>query len=388
VRPAFVALAVVDALLLVSASVAVVRLRGDLAVRVRSQPWPARVTPTGPWSATLAGSGPRFTMTRVAGAIPDALDDVTVELPDPGIFDPHNLTLPDGTTWVPAGAFRLEAAGPLAFTSLQARDGAVDVGVDSLEAVLGPAQGPVTAVGTFTGPGGRRVDRLPLPASTRMGVECGRPSCPEPFSVHAPAVSLPARPGLAIRAQAGAVSGEVAVAGTARAEALGRTWDGLVGALEGTDLDGTATWDGQRWSVSARAGGARQVWMDVWPVADTTLSATSAFDPGMHSCFRDCSVRLRWFNSGFATSALLEAEGVGPGSGSVRFGLTPTQGHDAGLGVRRGGSRKHLGDGGDISPLDSPMSGDDRGLTTRPGSDVTLVLRGNFPDVRVKLAIP
>jgi len=190
VRPSFVALAVVDVLLLVSASVVGVRLSGDLAVRVRSRPWPARVTPTGPWSATLDGSGPRFTMTRVAGAIPDALDDVTVRLPDNGIFDPLNLTLPDGATWRPDGGFHLETTGPLAFTSVRARGGTLDVDVESLQAVLGRAEGPITAVGAFTGPDGQRVERLPLPATTRVGKDCGRPTCSDPFPKSVPEVSL------------------------------------------------------------------------------------------------------------------------------------------------------------------------------------------------------
>jgi hypothetical protein len=385
VRPSFVALAVVDVLLLTAASVSALTI-DPLVYRVRSRPWPARVTPTGPWSATMTGSGARFTMTRVNGAIPDALDDVTVRLPDNGIFDPLNLTLPDGTTWRPKGGFRLETTGPLEFTSVRARGGTLDLDVESLQGLLGRAEGPITAVGTFAGPAGQQVDRLPLPATTRVGEDCGRPTCGDPFPKSQPEVSLPAARGLAVRASAGTISGEVAVAGTARAEALGRTWDGLVGALEGTGLDGTATWDGQRWSVEAHATGARQVWMDVWPVADTTISASSGYDAGTHSCFRDCRVRLRWSNTGFATSAILEAEGVGSGSGSVRFGLTPTSGHDAGLGVRRGGVRKHLADGGDIGPSDSPKSGDDRGLTTLPGSNVTLILRGNFPEVSVRLA--
>jgi hypothetical protein len=176
------------------------------------------------------------------------------------------------------------------------------------------------------------------------------------------------------------------VAGTARAEALGRSWDGLVGAVEGRETKGTATWDGRAWSVSASAGTAHQVWMDVWPVATTTLSATSAYDPGPHSCFWNCGVRFRWANTGWATSHILEAEGSGSGSRSVRFGLIGSYGHDAGLGVRRGGEKKNLGNGDAIWSTMEPGEKDDRGLRTEPGSSVVVVLRGNFPEVRVPLA--
>lgn len=379
-----VALAVVDALLLAGASVSAFAI-DPLVSRVKAQPWPARVRPTEPWSATLAGSGARFTMTSVAGTIPDALDDATFRLPA-GDGDRLNLTFPDGTRWYPEGGFRLEATGPLSFTSGRARDGAVELSTESLQAVLGPAQGPVTAVGTFTGSTGQRVDRLPLPPTARIGEDCLGPPCADPKL--GPAASLRAHPGLAVRMQSRAQPGEVAVAGTAQAKALGRTWGGLVGAVEGTELTGTATWDGRAWTVAATAGAARQVWMDVWPVADTNVSATSDYDPGNHACFRDCSVRLRWTNTGWATSQILEAEGVGSGSRSVRFGLTGTTGHDAGLGVHRGGHRKNLADGGDVNPSLQPRAKADRGLTTKPGSQVVLTLRGNFPEVSVPLAIP
>jgi hypothetical protein len=361
VRPSVVALAVADLLLLVSASVSALMIE-PFEARVTARPWPARVRPTAPWSATLAGAGPRFTMTSVAGTIPDALDDATFRLPK-GSGDPFNLTLPDGTTWHPKGDFRLEAAGPLAFTSGRARGDALELGVDSLPAVLGLANGPVTAVGNFTSPSGQRVERLPLPPTARIGRECGRPPCSDPEV--GPISSLRASDGMTLRALPGPGAGEVAVAGTARSEALGRSWDGLVGAVEGAGLEGTATWDGRRWSVSARAAAARQVWIDVWPVADTMVSATSDYRRRANdACFRDCSVRLRWANNGFATSQIVEAEGIGPGSGSVRFGLTGSVGHDAGLGIHRGGQRRHLGGGGDIVPTLEPLKIEERGLTT------------------------
>ena len=383
-----VALAVADVLLLVAASVGAVAVgRGDPFVgRVAAQPWPGRVTPTGPWSASLEGAGPRFTMTAMAGAIPDALPEATFRLPERTAITSRttNLTLPDGTIWHPKGAFRLEAAGPLAFTSVRARGDVVDVGVVSLPSVLSGATGPVTAVGTFVGPDGQRTDRLALPPSTYVGEDCGYANCSAPKDP--PLVSLTRQPGASIKARAGTAPGEAAVAGSARASALDRSWDGLVGAVEGTELTASATWDGQTWSLSASTTAARQVWMDVWPVADTTLSASSEFNPGRDNCFRDCPVRVRWTNSGWATSQIMEAEGVGSGSGSVGFGLIPSAGHDAGLGVERGGTKRHLGGGGDISSTQQPRQKVDRGLTTRSGTEVVLVLRGNFPEVRVQLA--
>ena len=383
-RPSVVVLIVVDVALLIAASVSA-RSIDPMVSRVEARPWPARVSPTGPWSATLEGSGRRFTMTTMTGAIPDALDDATFRLPEER-GDPLNLTLPDGTIWHPKGEFRLEAAGPLAFTSVRARGSGLDLGVGSLEGVLAAAEGPVTAVGTFAGPVGQRVDRLPVPPTTRIGEDCGRPNCSDPFPRADPVVTLRAAPGAAVRAKTAAVSGEVAVVGTARAAALGRSWDGLVGAVEGTGLEATATWDGRAWSVSANAAAASQVWIDVWPVVDTTVTASSELDVGQHSCFRDCSVRLRWANTGWATSQILEAEGLGSGSTSVRFGLTGSMGHDAGLGVSRG-TRKNLAGGGPIASSLQPREADDRGLTTKPGSAVIIVLRGNFPEVQVPLAV-
>lgn len=245
-----VALAVADVLLLVAASAGALAVRSDggdpFTRRVVAQPWPARVTPTGPWSASLEGSGPRFTMTAMAGAIPDALPEASFRLPARTAVTSRttNLTPPDGSVWHPKGAFRLDAAGPLAFTSVQARGDVVDVGVDSLQSVLAPA-GAAGVDGRLAG--GR------LHALGRLGVQ-----------------------------------------------------------------------------------------------------------PRRDNCFRACPVRIRWTNTGWATSQIMEAEGIGPG---------------------------HLGGGDDISSTQQPRGTVDRGLSTKSGTQVVLVLRGNFPEVRVPLAI-
>jgi hypothetical protein len=202
-----------------------------------------------------------------------------------------------------------------------------------------------------------------------------------------PDVSFGAAPGTVLRARTGAEAGEVAVAGEAVGEALGRRWEGRVGAVEGTGLAAEATWDGGLWSVTGEARVARQLWMDVWPVADTSLTASSGVDAGDHNCIGDCSVRVRWTNTGFATSQIYEAEGVGDGR-SVGFSLNKSAGHDAGLGVTRGDRTTNLGGGGDVDSNQAPGEKVDRGLRYTPGTDVTLVLRGNFPDVRIHLAIP
>jgi hypothetical protein len=126
----------------------------------------------------------------------------------------------------------------------------------------------------------------------------------------------------------------------------------------------------------------------VWPVADTTLEGTSNVSGGDHNCLRDCVVRIRWANVGFATSQVFEAEGLGQAGPTVGFDLNKTVGHDAGLGVRRGDQKINLGGGGDVDSNQAPGDKVDRGLTYTPGTDVTIVLRGNFPDLTVRLAIP
>ncbi len=359
--------------------------------RVRARPAPAQVTPTGPWSATLAGSGPRFMMYGVTGgAIPGALAEATFALPGPDknrpFRGPLNLTLPDGSTWRPEGTFRLEGAGPLAFTSVRARDGVLDVGVKSLQDVLAPASGPVTAVGPSSPPTGGGPTGWPCPPTTRVGEDCGRPSCSDPDV--APLVTLAVAPGFAISGQTGPWAGEVSVAGTARAEALGRSWEGLVGAVEGreTQGDGDVGRPGvvgvgqcrhRPSGLDRRVAGGRPP--PSRPPRPTTRAPTPA--SGTAACGSAGPTR------GWATAHILEAEGFGSGSRSVRFGLIRSYGHDAGLGVRRGGKKKNLGNGDAIWSTMEPAGKDDRGLTTEPGSSVVVVLRGNFPEVRVPLAV-
>lgn len=369
--------------------------RNATAALVQPRPWPARVTPTAAWTARLDGAGSRVTLTGVAGVVPGGLGQVSLKLataePRPGASTPAdqntvNLTLPDGSKWYPKGAFRLDASGDLPFTSAAAVNGAVTLTVASLAAVLGRAPDPVNAVGTFVAADGRLVDRLGLPRATRVGQDCPSPPCGPTNDV--PAVTLTAGPDTVLRASTTTRSGEAAVAGAARAQALGRRWDGLVGAVEGTDLDATATWDGRTWTLTAAVRGAHQVWVDVWPVADTTLTATSTVNDNLHNCLRNCDLRLRWANTGWATSQIYEAEAVGTGGRSIGFSLNKSLGHDAGLGVRRGDREINLGGGGDVDSNQAPGEKVDRGLSYTPGSDVTMVLRGNFPDARVHLAVP
>jgi hypothetical protein len=363
---------------------------------VLARPWPARVTPTAAWTAALDGVGGRVTLSAVSGVVPGGMSLASLKLastdPRPGATTPPpsdnvHLALPDGSRWYPLDAFRLDAAADLPFTSAAARDGTVTVSVASWAAMLAAAPDPVTAVGTFVTVDGRRVDRLTLPRATKVVHDCppSTPSCP--ISVDAPAVTLAAHAGTVLRASTTSASGEAAVAGSARAQALGRRWDSLVGAVEGTDLTSTATWDGRTWTLTASVRGARQVWVDVWPVADTTLAATSGINSHVHNCLRNCDLRVRWVNTGFATSQIYEAEGIGPGA-SIGFDLNKSLGHDAGLGIGRGDRKINLGGGGDVDSNQPPGEKVDRGLSYTPGDDVTLVLRGNFPDTRVHLAIP
>ncbi len=161
----------------------------------------------------------------------------------------------------------------------------------------------------------------------------------------------------------------------------------MVGHYRGLRPKATATWGEQGWTVTASARSARQVWIDVWPVVGTPLEATSGYDGGPHSCTRVCSVRLRYRNVGYATAQIFEAEALG-GSNAVVFGIKQTGTHDAGLDVHRGGRGINLRSGRGVDSHVPPGDYHDRGLTFTPGVPVDLVLRGNFPEVRVALAIP
>ncbi|HEX3623529.1 MAG TPA: hypothetical protein VHT97_14540, partial [Acidimicrobiales bacterium] len=313
------------------------------ATQVQARPWPARVAPAGVWTASLEGAGTRITLSTVAGVVPGGLGLASLKLAstDPrgtgGASPPADnvdLTLPDGSKWYPVDPFRLDASGDLPFSSATAVSGAVTLVVPSLAAVLANAPDPVTAVGTFVAADGRSVDRLALPRATKVGRDCARPPCQAGSDV--PAVSLAAAPGTVLKATTGAGSGEAAVAGTARAQALGRRWDSLVGAVEGTDLAAQATWGGRVWTLTATTRGARQLWVDAWPVADTALTGSSAINNGVHNCLLNCDLRVRWANTGWATSQIYEAEAEGPTGHTIGFDLNKSLGHDAGLGVRRG----------------------------------------------------
>ena len=252
---------------------------------------------------------------------------------------------------------------------------------------LGQAGDQVTAVGSFTAPDGRKVDRLVLPKGTRVGEDCGHePPCPAATDVPAVTVEIPR--GTIIAAGTGVEVGEAAVAGTVHVEALDHAWDGLVGALEGVTVSATAVFGVDGWTLESQAGNALQAWVDVWPVADTVLVGSSGVDGGGHNCLRNCTVRVRWRNEGWASAQILEAEGVGSGGPTVGFDLNKTLGHDAGLGVRRGDQKINLGGGGDVDSNQAPGEKVDRGLSHTPGVDVTLVLRGNFPDLPIDLDIP
>jgi hypothetical protein len=369
--------------------------------RVLARPWPERVTPTGPWTATLRGTGPLLTLTSMPGAIPGGLAHASFELgpPTSAVTAPTsavppttvpsglNLTLPDGARWYPSGRFQIESTADLPFVSLAARAQQAQVSVGSLEAALSGAGDSVTAIGRFSAPDGRMVDRLVLPKGTAVGEDCGHePPCPVP--VNPPVVTVDVPRGTIIPAATGAERGEAAVGGEARIEALDHTWDGVVAAIEGSDLSATAVFGIDGWTLESRAGNALQAWVDVWPVADTVLVGSSGVDGGSHNCLRDCTVRVRWRNEGWASSQVLEAEGVGPGGPTVGFDLNKTLGHDAGLGVRRGDQKVNLGGGGDIDSNLAPGEKVDRGVSHTPGVDVTLVLRGNFPDLPIDLDIP
>jgi hypothetical protein len=262
------------------------------------------------------------------------------------------------------------------------------------------------ARGRFVQRTGHEATSVHLPPGTRLSADCAGRSpaevptpCPgttAPATAGPVAVSIEARPGLELHVDgsgsatsAGNGEGgvEIEVAGRVRAKALGREWEGLVGSLEADDLKATVTRAGDGWTVKASARSARQVWIDVWPVVATTLEVRSGYDGGPHSCTGDCSVRLRYRNVGYATAQIFEAEAVG-GSNAVALGIKQTGTHDAGLDVHRGGYEINLRSGRGVDSHVPPGDSHDRGLTFTPGVPVDLILRGNFLEVRVPLAIP
>ena len=211
---------------------------------------------------------------------------------------------------------------------------------------------------------------------TRVGEDCGHePPCPAATDVPDVTVEIPR--GTIIAAGTGVEVGEAAVAGTAHVEALDHTWDGLVGALEGVTVSATAVFGIDGWTLESQADNALQAWVDVWPVADTVLVGSSAIDGGGHNCLRDCTVRVRWRNEGWAARSWRPR---GWDQAGRRWGSTSAgPGHDAGLGVRRGDQEINLGGGGDVDSHQIPGEKVDLGVSHTPGVDVTLVLRGTSP---------
>ena len=315
---------------------------------VQARPWPARAKAGGTWKAHLEGSGP---LLRIWAP-------TTVHGPAPA-----TLTSSDGAVWNVA-----ELRTPLRFERLTAVNGAMVNGA--------VPYGGLTLQGRFVAPDGGEVAQLTLSPSAILSV---------------PATRLVTDAAIARGVYGYQDNGlSVEVAGSIEASGLGKSWSGLVGSIEADSLKVTATWheDGAGWAVVADAASARQLWVDGWPVVDTVLQATSGYDGGPHSCHADCSVRLRYGNGGAATAQIMEVEAVGTLPYAVDLGINATNNHDAGLGVRRGGVVVGFGRG---RPIDSHLPpGDrfDRGLTHTPGASVTLIIRGNFPEVRVTLAIP
>jgi hypothetical protein len=368
--------------------------RSASAQEVARRTWPARVAATGPWSSTLGGLGDRIEVTApgtILGGINGA--SVTFQTTDPRKETPPRnqlLLLPDGARWYPLGRIRLEGLGPVAFAALTADGSRLAVRAPSFEVIAEAAKGGAVGRGTFVQPDGREVDRLAFPVGTRVVTPCqaqpGQPPC-SPEAPPALSLEVVAGRGLSLRA---AGDGEAAVAGSARATALGRTWEGLVAAIEARELEVAATYDVDRWTLTAVGAGARQVWVDVWPVIDTVLKASSdRRSPGFFDALRGdtYAVGIQWTNVGFATSQIFEAEGVGPGAGSVGFDLNKTLGHDAGLNVTRGDRVVNMRGGGDIDSNLAPGQSVSRGLSVGAGATPTIILRGNFPEVRVTLAV-
>lgn len=395
--------------LLLAASVALATGVGS----VRRRPWPPRVAATRPWVATMRGEGDRLTLTVggvVEGGLGHAVVDVTRTFPRlPPLLgsniEGRQLQLPDGSRWRPTKPFRLEGSGDVPFgaerplpaiqtdeapfVALRGHGSSVAVEAPSLEAVLATARSGVVAVGAFTGGDGKTVDRLNLPPSTLLVGLCPRSTALDPpggclpTSLEAVAVTITVVDGLTIRASG---EGEAAVAGTATAEALGQSWKGQVGAVEATGLAVRAVRGGGRWKVTVNGQGARQLWIDVWPVVDTVLQASSS--PAAAALFGSLSplsTRIQVRNVGFATSQIYAAEGTGDDAKEARFDLNKSLGHDAGLGVRRGDKIKGLSGGGDVDSNLPPQGTFEEKLTALTGGDATITLRGNFPDLSVRL---
>ncbi len=109
------------------------------------------------------------------------------------------------------------------------------------------------------------------------------------------------------------------------------------------------------------------------------------FDAG---CVSPRAIDIRWKNVGHATLQILAAEGIGSGAPGVGFRLTPTREHDAGLGVGRPAEVLNLRKGVSIEAALAPGRSVDCGLSFQPGTEATIVLRGNFPSVSVPLPVP
>lgn len=377
------------------------------AADVVGRPAPERVTARSRWGATLEARAERLRIYAPVVAV-DGVRATTVNVtavdPRPGTaadgsvrYQPATaLALPDGSRWYPMSPYRLDGPGDVPLT-VRGTAGGQLTGTTTLAGLVGRG---VDATGRFVSRDGREVGSLRLPSGTRLSPECAGPTpadVPRPCGGAAETVGATVdATGLRVEIDDSRQPGydgngegavEVEVAGTVRARALNREWTGLVGSLEADDVSGTAVWDGAAWRVEVRARSARQVWIDVWPVVDTVLEATSGYDGGPHSCAGDCSVRLRYRNTGYATAQIFEAEALG-GTNAVALGIKQTGTHDAGLGVHRGGYEINLRSGRGVDSHLPPGDSHDRGLTSTPGVPVTLVLRGNFPEERVALAIP
>ena len=382
---------------------------------VAGRPWPERVSPSGPWTGSFEGTGLRMTLST-GGTIVGALGRTTVDLGSADADRPiagRALAFPDGERWYPQQPFRLEAEGDLPFRptppdrvfdrerrfSVEAAGGAVNVRI-GFDELLAAAGGQVAVSGEFVRQDGTRVDDLVVPAGTVIAAACPDPvsttalpdgaGCPAGAETEADAsdqslvVTVDAAKGMTVQSSG---DGEAAVAGDARATAEGKSWEALVVALEGPEITAAATYDGRQWSVTADAAGARQLWVDVWPVVDTVLQGRS-FSTGPGFFDRSRLLRVEWINVGDATSQIMEAEGVGPGAAGVGFDLNKSLGHDAGLDVRRGDRVITFKGGADVDSNLPPGGETDRELSYRAGAPATLVLRGNFPEVRIELAVP